>query len=102
MEADNEAPAAKKEGLRGFAAFDEATRKKYAARGGSMVPAERRSYSLNRSLAVESGRKGGSNVDPALRSFSKNRRLAMEAGRKGGRATKRRKGNPTPATGETQ
>jgi general stress protein YciG len=51
------------------------------------VPKEKRSFSRNRSLAAEAGRKGGQSVRPAMRSFSRDHELASEAGRKGGHAS---------------
>ena len=74
---------------RGFALLSSDRQREIAARGGAGVPAERRSFSVDRELASRAGRAGGRNVDPALRSFSRNRALAVEAGRKGGRASQR-------------
>jgi general stress protein YciG len=51
------------------------------------VPKEKRSFSKNRALAADAGRKGGQNVSDENRSFSRNRDLAVEAGQKGGRAS---------------
>ena len=48
---------------------------------------EKRSFSQNRRLAAEAGRKGGQSVPDEKRSFSQNRQLAAEAGRKGGQAS---------------
>jgi len=76
---------------RGFGRLDPKVRSKIAARGGSMVPDERRSFAINRALAAEAGRKGGSSVDGEKRSFSTNRILAAEAGRKGGQASQRKR-----------
>jgi len=61
-------------------------RREIASRGGKSVPNEKRSFSVNRDLASDAGRKGGSNVDAAKRSFSVDRDLAREAGVKGGKA----------------
>ncbi len=44
---------------RGFAAMDEARQREIAKKGGESVPAEKRSFSQNRELAAEAGRKGG-------------------------------------------
>ena len=55
-----------------------------AAMGGRAT--KNRSFSKNRELAAEAGRKGGKAVPAASRTFS-NVRIAKEAGRKGGSAT---------------
>lgn len=44
---------------RGFAAMDPERRREIARRGGASVPAEKRSFSQNRDLAGDAGRKGG-------------------------------------------
>lgn len=44
---------------RGFAAMDRETQKSIASKGGRSVPVEKRSFSRNRQLASEAGRKGG-------------------------------------------
>lgn len=46
---------------RGFACMDPARVAEIAKRGGQSVPAEKRSFSQNRTLASEAGRKGGEN-----------------------------------------
>lgn len=45
--------------LRGFASLSPERRREIAAKGGGSVPAEKRSFSQNRTLAAEAGRKGG-------------------------------------------
>ena len=75
---------------RGFASMDGTRQREIARKGGESVPAEKRSFSLNRELAAESGRKGGHAVADENRSFSQNRELAVEAGRKGGYASRER------------
>lgn len=45
---------------RGFAAMDPDKRREIARKGGSMVPADKRSFSQNRDLAAAAGRTGGS------------------------------------------
>jgi len=45
---------------RGFACLTPERRREIARKGGSMVPADKRSYSQNKELAQASGRKGGS------------------------------------------
>jgi general stress protein YciG len=76
---------------RGFASMDAEKQRAIASRGGQSVPQEKRSFSQNRALAAEAGRKGGQNVSNENRSFSRNRDLAAQAGRKGGQASHRRK-----------
>ena len=44
---------------RGFASMDEKKQKEIASKGGQSVPAEKRSFSQDRELASEAGRKGG-------------------------------------------
>jgi uncharacterized protein len=44
---------------RGFASMDQETQRRIASKGGRSVPNEKRSFSLNRQLAAEAGRKGG-------------------------------------------
>lgn len=76
---------------RGFGTMDRAKHLEIARKGGANVPAEKRSFSTNNSLAREAGKKGGRSLDPAKRSFSRNRELAREAGRKGGQISHRKK-----------
>jgi general stress protein YciG len=44
---------------RGFAAMSEEERREIARKGGQSVPDEERSFSKDRELAAEAGRKGG-------------------------------------------
>lgn len=44
---------------KGFAAMDPEKQREIARRGGAAVPAEKRSFSQDRSLAADAGRKGG-------------------------------------------
>jgi general stress protein YciG len=44
---------------RGFASMGEARQREIASKGGRSVPAEKRSFSQNRGLASQAGRKGG-------------------------------------------
>ncbi len=44
---------------RGFAAMDPEKRRELAAKGGASIPADQRSFSKDRALAVAAGRKGG-------------------------------------------
>ena len=76
---------------RGFAAMDPERRREIARKGGAAVPAEKRSFAHDRSLAVSAGRKGGQSVPDESRSFSRDRSLAASAGSKGG---KRGRGEP--------
>jgi general stress protein YciG len=46
--------------LRGFASMDPQKQREIASRGGKSVPAHKRSFSQDRRLAMEAGRKGGS------------------------------------------
>jgi general stress protein YciG len=44
---------------RGFASMSQERQREIASMGGKSVPAEKRSFSQNRDLASEAGRKGG-------------------------------------------
>lgn len=44
---------------RGFASMDMDRQREIASKGGRSVPAEKRSFSQDRELASEAGRKGG-------------------------------------------
>lgn len=44
---------------RGFASMDEQKQREIAAKGGSSVPGDERSFSKDRELAAQAGRKGG-------------------------------------------
>ena len=44
---------------KGFASMDPERQREIARRGGASVPAEKRSFSQNRELAINAGRKGG-------------------------------------------
>ncbi len=72
---------------RGFASMDAERQRQIASMGGKAVPDSKRSFSQNRRLAAEAGRKGGQSVPDEKRSFSQNPELAAEAGRKGGQAS---------------
>ena len=85
---------------RGFASMDEDKQRDIASQGGQSVPAEERSFSKDRELASEAGRKGGehshgeesgsdsANAGSSERGgsgkFAEDRERASEAGRKGG------------------
>ena len=73
-----------------FADISPERRQEIAAMGGRAVPKEKRSYSINRDLAVDAGAKGGRNIPKEKRMFSKDRALAARAGAVGG-STKRDK-----------
>jgi len=81
------APGARKP--RGFATMSPARRREIAAKGGSSVAPEKRSFSLNKDLAKEAGRKGGTNVPAEKRTFYRDSELATKAGKRGGRAAKK-------------
>ena len=53
---------------RGFASMKQERQKQIASMGGRAVPDEKRSFSQNRRLAAEAGRKGGQSVPGAKRS----------------------------------
>jgi general stress protein YciG len=72
--------------------MDAERQREIASMGGKAVPDSKRSFSQNRRLAAEAGRKGGQSVPGSKRSFSQNPELAAEAGRKGGQAS--HGGNP--------
>lgn len=44
---------------RGFASMDPERQRAIAAKGGAAVPADKRSFSQDRQLAADAGRKGG-------------------------------------------
>ena len=66
---------------RGFASMDPAKQREIARKGGESVPNEKRSFSRDRHLAAEAGRKGGHESGG---NFAHNPQRAAEAGRKGG------------------
>ena len=66
-------------------------RREIASMGGKSVPAEKRSFSQDSSLAAAAGKKGGQSVDPAKRSFSQDHKLAAKAGKAGGQATHKKR-----------
>ena len=49
----------KKPARRGFAAMDKERQREIARKGGASVPDEKRSFSQDRDLAANAGRKGG-------------------------------------------
>ena len=53
--------AAPKKSTRGFASMDAARQREIASKGGQSVPQEKRSFSQDRELAAQAGRKGGQN-----------------------------------------
>ena len=52
---------APKKSTRGFASMDAARQREIASKGGQSVPQEKRSFSQDRELAAQAGRKGGQN-----------------------------------------
>lgn len=67
-------------------------RRKIASMGGKAVKKENRSFSKDRKLASDAGRKGGMLVLASNRSFARDRKYAAECGRKGG-STPSKKGS---------
>jgi hypothetical protein len=57
MSGSDERP--KSPALRGFARLSPEQRRAVAAKGGASIPAEKRSFSANRTLAKEAGKVGG-------------------------------------------
>lgn len=84
---------------RGFAAMDAEKQRQIARKGGESVPAEKRTFARDPTLAAEAGRKGGESVASADRSFSRDPELARQAGRKGGQASHRSEGRNRKRTG---
>jgi general stress protein YciG len=76
---------------RGLAAKSYLERIEVARKGGKAAPAETRSFSKDRDLAVAAARKGGKAVKPGNRSFSRDPALAAEAGRRGALERNRRR-----------
>lgn len=87
---------------RGFASMDEKKQRDIASKGGSSVAPEDRSFSRDRELASEAGRKGGE-ASSGNRSadsdggksggsgnFTDDRERASDAGRKGGQSSRGR------------
>jgi hypothetical protein len=86
-------------GNQGFASMDETKQRDIASKGGQSVPDEKRSFSQDRELAAEAGRKGGEHSHGGNKpggseqggghqggggNFAEDRERAAEAGRKGG------------------
>lgn len=82
---------------RGFASMDDKKQRDIASKGGQSVPDEERSFSQDRELAAEAGRKGGEHSHGGGShggqgggqrggegNFANDRERASEAGRKGG------------------
>ena len=57
--AQGPSPQASGVSRRGFASMDPERQREIACKGGASVPGEKRSFSQDRSLAAEAGRKGG-------------------------------------------
>ncbi len=57
--ADGQIPRASGVSKRGFASMDPARQREIARKGGASVPSEKRSFSQDRNLAAQAGRKGG-------------------------------------------
>lgn len=56
---ENPATPVRRANGRGFASMDPAIQRQIASKGGRSVPAHERSFSKDRALAAEAGRKGG-------------------------------------------
>lgn len=57
--AQGPSPQASGVSRRGFASMDPERQREIARKGGASVPGEKRSFSQDRGLAAEAGRKGG-------------------------------------------
>ncbi len=57
--AEGHAPKTSGVSRRGFASMDPERQREIARKGGASVPSEKRSFSQDRSLAAQAGRKGG-------------------------------------------
>lgn len=79
--------------------MDAEKQRQIARKGGESVPAEKRTFARDPTLAAEAGRKGGESVASADRSFSRDPELARQAGRKGGQASHRSEGRNRKRTG---
>lgn len=90
---------------RGFASMDENKQRDIASKGGQSMPDEKRSFSQDRELASEAGRRGGESSGGGQQqasdsgrgqqgggerggkgNFADDRERASEAGRKGGQS----------------
>lgn len=60
---------------RGFASMDPERQREIARKGGASVPADRRSFSQDRQLAVAAGRKGGETSRPKQQPAPQSERL---------------------------
>ncbi len=79
---------------RGFAAMDDDKQRDIARKGGASVPDDERSFSKDRELAAQAGRKGGEHSHGGgshgdgqrggSGNFANDRERASEAGRRGG------------------
>jgi general stress protein YciG len=81
----------KKSSKRGFASMSPERRREVSAMGGNALSNDKRTFSLDRAIASDAGKKGGASVSPDSRTFSQNRDLAAESGRKGGIAKRNRR-----------
>lgn len=59
--AQHDSGLTKSKSTRGFASMDAARQRAIASKGGQSVPQEKRSFSQDRELAAQAGRKGGRN-----------------------------------------
>lgn len=80
MPEENEKPKSRK----GLASMSPEKRRMIASMGGKSVPKEKRTFSRNRTVASEAGKKGGRTTRPETRTFAVYPELAAVAGRIGG------------------
>lgn len=59
--AQESSESTKPKSTRGFASMDATRQREIASKGGQSVPQEKRSFSQDRELAAQAGRKGGQN-----------------------------------------
>ena len=76
--ADTQNQSSKGTSNRGFAAMDAEKQRAIARKGGQSVPSSQRSFSKNRALASEAGRKGGQASHGGGRGSSKNKEQEPE------------------------
>jgi uncharacterized protein len=80
---------------RGFASMDAAKQREIASKGGQSVPAAKRSFSQDRRLAAEAGRKGGQSSHGGGRSKQAQNVPGQPAGAAGHAASSPNMGAPS-------
>jgi uncharacterized protein len=70
---------------RGFGSMDEDKQRGIASKGGRSVPDEKRSFSQDRNLASEAGRKGGESSGGGQQQASGSDRGQQDGGQRGGK-----------------